>query len=325
MSRLTVGAGVRIAAALGVLLAPAACSNSPSLSSDFPSAVVPAGALRVSGNLALAALGDTTQLTATVPRSNGPAADVTAEAEWRVRNGSSVAMIGPGLFKAVGLGESTVSVTYAGASAGAAVRVAPPGAFLLLGGVSTFDGTGLEGARVDLASSLGTSSATTGTYGSFVLPAAGNTSVRVERAGYLVLERTMTVTKDSTTVFYLRRQDAAGASGSWLLTFTSSPSCPGPQRRTYPIDLEERQGNLVARGRIEPPGSDVAFSGTRAGDAVRFSIVNELFGTFSFVDGDVVYEGFAVGTVAEPRIAAAFNGSIGGCTATDHRMEMERR
>jgi hypothetical protein len=95
--------------------------------------------------------GETGQLTATARFSDNTSRDVTAEASWF--GGLGVfSVAGPGVITARRYGTGTVVAKYLTVNGTASVRVAPAGAFLVSGSVTSAGGFRLSQARVEFSS-----------------------------------------------------------------------------------------------------------------------------------------------------------------------------
>ncbi|HET9372663.1 MAG TPA: IPT/TIG domain-containing protein [Vicinamibacterales bacterium] len=96
--------------------------------------------IAISGNLVLARIGETSQLTVTATFTDGTTRDVTTSARWEIAR-PSIARIGPdGVLVALAEGGTGVSAQYPAAAANSATRfgsaqvvVTPPGTFVLSG------------------------------------------------------------------------------------------------------------------------------------------------------------------------------------------------
>jgi hypothetical protein len=212
---------LRIAFVIGALLVAAACdepNKSPTAPTGVgagPTATVTVTSLTISGNTSIRDIGGTTQLTATARYSDDTTQDVTALAAWRT--GEWLSVSSPGLIRAVQYGQDTVYASMRGqdgrsVQATSTVRVAPDGVFLATVSVSEHGDTS-HGARVQVASSAGTFSATTDLWWGYVcLPATGNAVLQVEKAGFRTITRSVTVTRDQDFVFVL--EPSGGASST---------------------------------------------------------------------------------------------------------------
>ena len=209
---------LRIALVVGALFVTASCDE-PKRSPTTPTPLSPTTpavtSLTISGNTSIGALGTTTQLTAIARCADGTTRDVTADAQWSLRDSDPltavVSVISQGLIRADRWGKSVVRVTYGSApGAGAAeahVRVARHGVFLVDVGVSD-NRWAVEGARVQVTSDAGTFGATTSLWGVVCLPAAGHGMVQIEKAGFLTITKSVTVSSDQTIEFVLQPSDS---------------------------------------------------------------------------------------------------------------------
>ena len=200
---------VRVALVLGAVLGLAACESPTAPEPPTPKIT----SLTISGTTSIGDLGETTQLTATARSSDGAAQDVTAQAQWSSDGDPLtrvVSVISPGLIRAERYGKGGVHATYGSASAQAEVRVGPDGAFLVTVDVSDH-GFATDGARVQATSSAGTFSATTNLWGFVSLPAVGETTLQVEKAGFRTIAASVTVSSDQDFDFVLQPSDEASS------------------------------------------------------------------------------------------------------------------
>lgn len=158
--------------------------------------------------------GETARLTATATFSDNTERDVTAEAAWTCDcEMGEVGVISRGVIRAQVPGWATLVARYGAAQssdgrAEALVRVAPEGVFLL--GIAVDDGRwAMMDALVQAASSAGTFSARTPTWGIVTLPVEGDTVLRVERAGYVTITKSMTVGNDQWVTYTLQPSGTA--------------------------------------------------------------------------------------------------------------------
>jgi hypothetical protein len=296
--------------------------------------------------------GETSQLTATARFSDNTSRDVTAEASWHEGLGV-FSIAGPGLITARRYGTDTVVARYLTVSGSAWVRVAPAGAFLVSGSVTSAGGFRLSQARVEFSSRCGTHSMTTDDSGDYVMPAQGEATMRAEREGMGAQVRQMTVVRDMRVDFELQPLDTPGdPSGAYRLTVTASASCvlpPEVMQRSY-------DGRLLQIGRdlfviLTGPslielGGTPGFTGSRDGNAVQFVVRDTFDEGYNFIeriagtstDGtDLYYSGTASGEAGQTRIVAVFSGTLdlrshgkgtgiapAKCEAADHRFELTR-
>jgi hypothetical protein len=225
------------------------------------------------------------------------------------------------------------------------VRVAPEGAFLLVGTVTTASPSKV--ADVEATSASGTYSTKSDAAGTFVVPASGATTLRVLMSGYDTAIRQVTVSQDDQVAVELQqtpRPQPRPFSGRYTLTFTASPSCTLPAeitQRTYAARLYRgrdigRPEDLVVwldSAIMVGWGNETGFTGSVNGNAAAFPIKDDVLGDFAMIervgDKDMAYQGTATGTVSEKKIATTFNGRVllkmatggtpvAGCNAPDH-------
>jgi hypothetical protein len=190
-------------------LALAGCDGPRSPTSPTPSPSSPTVlSITIGGTTSLDHPGDTGRLTATATFSDSTSRDVTAEAAWTVIPGGMLAITGPGLITALGYGPANVSATYLTVVGRRQIRVVPGGAFLVEGFVWAL-GKGAQ-ANLEFSSRAGTYRTTTNEIGHYFLPAAGDTTMRVERDGFLAQVRQMTVEHDESVDFELQPIESAG-------------------------------------------------------------------------------------------------------------------
>jgi hypothetical protein len=108
--------------------------------------------LAISGNTALQAAGETSQLTATATYSDGRTADVTRETAWSSGHSIVATVESTGVVTARGLGVGSISarhpVSGPSRSTSAQLTVTPAGSFAMTGRVREPGAGGLSGARV---------------------------------------------------------------------------------------------------------------------------------------------------------------------------------
>jgi hypothetical protein len=333
---------------LGTLAGAVACRNpaAPSPAPPVPFSIT------ISGTLSLHQPGDTGQLTAIATYTGGTTKDVTAEAAW-ASTGSALRVSRAGLVTALSYGSGEVVAVYGMARQPISARVAPDGAFLINGKV-TGPAQPVQ-ANVEATSALGAFSTVADTSGTFVVPAAGATTLRVSMSGYDTAVRQVTVNQDDQVTVELQQSarppvQPSPFSGRYSLTFVASPSCTLPaegKQRTYGADVGGGQVSgeswnldvtLDHAAFVVGWGGDAGFSGTMNGNTVRFVIGDDLFSDYySFIERignmEMHYWGTATGTVSNGAILTTFDGSvvlrtatatIAECTATDHRLEFVR-
>jgi hypothetical protein len=200
---------------------------------------------------------------------------------------------------------------------------------------------------VEAASGAGTFDVVSDEHGYFLVSAAGETAVKVEKDGFRTLAKTVMVNREENIHLMLTRSEAGGATGEYTLTFTASDTCslpPDATRRVYEVAIEEVEQALYVSPRVTQPFvsmvAAVGFRGTRDRDAVTFRI-SDCPGFDAFLEdkvcfvervpgvGDLGFAGTATGTITGPTITATFSGTLSinqntACQADDHRMEFLR-
>jgi hypothetical protein len=336
---------VSLALVCGTLCAALACGDKTGPTG--PSGSVIPQTLTISGRTTLSQPGDTSQLNAIALFSDGTKKDVTADASWfggvSVTDGRPVATVSRGLLTAVEFGQANFTVNYSLTHALVPVRVAPEGMFFLSGHV-TESGFAVPQATVEAVSLSGTLSAITNADGVYVVPAAGDVTLRVGKDGYQQETRRLTVGQDGEIDVELRRTNAPGdIRGIWSLTVVASPSCtlpPDMMQRTYSARIDETAKgitvDLSAAGSHGDGWDKWGFTGTRDATTLRFILGDPTSGydTTENIDSSksIWYVGTAVGPAADRKVSAVFSGKVflwaSGttveCPADDHRLEFVR-
>lgn len=158
--------------------------------------------------------GETARLTATATFSDSTERDVTAQTVWTCPDGTgAVGVVSPGVIRAEAPGWVTLVARYGSAQssngrAEALVRVAPEGVFLL--DILVDDGRwAMMDALAQVTSSAGTFSGWTAVWGGITLPVVGDTVLQVEKAGYVTIRKSMTVSSDQAVTCALQPSGAA--------------------------------------------------------------------------------------------------------------------
>ncbi len=313
--------------------------------------------ISVTGTTRLANPGDTSQLTATVRYSDGTTRDVTAEAEWQTQPlQSRILTVKQGLVTAVGYGTVDVEVRVPSirSTFGATVhvRVQPEGTFLLMGRVTEQGKYVITDASVRVTSGAQTFTAKTDFLGIYIVPAAGDVTVTVEKDGYTTQSKQLTVQGNQNFNVDLQGADREAFSRMYTLTITASASCatlpPEVMQRRYNAKVTElADGSLI----VDLSGADfidwiedAGFIGRRNGTQLHFD-----FGAAGHSTGHALlellrtdtilsYDGTADGTAEETKLVATLNGAvtvtdlaetgpnnvIASCKASDHRLEFVR-
>jgi hypothetical protein len=159
--------------------------------------------------------GETARLTATATFSNNTERDVTAETVWTCHlNKGSLSVVSPGVIRAQVPGWEDLFARYGSAQsssgrAEAHVRVAPEGVFLLDILVVDDDQWVTPDALVQVTSAAGAFSVWTSIWSGITLPVVGDTVLQVEKAGYVTIRKSMTVSSDLEELCILRPSGTA--------------------------------------------------------------------------------------------------------------------
>jgi len=326
-------------AAFGCLVVACDRTMPPNPLEPSPTTVV---SLTITGGNAMAEPGTVAHFVATAEFGDGSTSDVTTDATWSAQR-QVLTMLGPGTARADFYGTEQLTARYHGVSGTTYIRVAPDGAYLMSGYVHTEGGIPIPDALVELTSSCGTASTMTNAYGRYTLPAEGEATVRVEKAGFDPDSTQMMVDADGPLNFTLHMSEGGGnLRRTYRLDVSASPSCTLPaavMSRTYTATLEQMGANVwvTLSGADFVAWGEAGFTGTRSGDVVSFKVSTDVLDDFSMVEripgvGDVYFSGTAAGTFGEPDFSTTFNGRIdvspspagsakGTCLATNHRMD----
>ena len=185
-----------------VVVGAAACAKGPVAPTATTQTSVAPTAITISGTTTLHHPGDTGRLDAVVTFADGTTRTVTADAGWTIDRGNIVSVL-RGALTARAYGQCYVTVTYGPVSARALVRVIPDGMFLLSGRVTEDSGLPLWQARVCITMSTDQMGATTDTQGFYMLPARGDSEVRVEADDFEPQLKRVTVPRDDQLDFRL--------------------------------------------------------------------------------------------------------------------------
>ena len=123
------------ALAHGVVACGGRAPVSPSAPTPVSSAPLTTTRVTISGNVMLARIGETTQLTAMAILSDNTTKDVTTAATWSVGDARVAAVSPAGLVTVVGFGATWVAATYQSRGAGLTVTATLPGTFVIAGRV----------------------------------------------------------------------------------------------------------------------------------------------------------------------------------------------
>lgn len=336
-------------AILGVL-ALAGCDRSANPASPTPIAGPGSPSLvslTVDGTMLLDRPGATGQLTAIAAFSDGTSRDVTAEASWTATDGW-ITVVGRGAITATRYGTATVNARYLTRTATARIRIAPAGAFLMNGSVTGAGGFRLPGARVEFSSGCGTHTTITDEFGSYILPATGQATMRVQMNGFQAQVKQVTVGADARFDVELQAIAASSSlSGEYRLTIRASPSCvlpPDVMQRSYDariLEVAQDLRVLLSGANLIVWGGQPGFTGTRDQNTVRFVVSDTFDDGYNFIERIdqervLYYSGTAVGIADRARIATTFSGKLdlrpfgtasvtpAWCVAGDHRFEFTR-
>jgi Bacterial Ig-like domain (group 2) len=139
--------------------------------------------VRLSGNLTLRAVGDTSQMSATATFSDGTTRDVTNESRWTSSDAAVLTVSTTGLITAVQLGRARVAVNYQVRNTSAIVNITPPGTFIASGRVREPGFSGLGGVLVtDVVSGRYATSDSQGSFAIASVPVAAG--LRFQKDGY---------------------------------------------------------------------------------------------------------------------------------------------
>ena len=159
--------------------------ESPTMPSDPPPPPPPAVvSIALTGNVLLTAVGETSQLTLTASLSDGTTQDVTSNGRWMIGDSRVVTVTAGGLLTVVGLGRTSVTVSYVSKTAFTRVTATPPGTFVVAGRVREPGQGGVLNATVtDRATGLSAVANADGLFSLAALPSA-HVRVSVAQTGY---------------------------------------------------------------------------------------------------------------------------------------------
>jgi hypothetical protein len=159
--------------------------QSPTMPSDPPPPPPPAVvSIALTGNVLLTAVGETSQLTLTASLSNGTTQDVTSNGRWMIGDSRVVTVTAGGLLTVVGLGRTSVTVSYVSKTAFTQVTATPPGTFVVAGRVREPGQGGVLNATVtDRATGLSAVANVDGLFSLAALPSA-HVRLSVVQTGY---------------------------------------------------------------------------------------------------------------------------------------------
>ena len=192
----------------GGLAGTEACGDSgvqPVRPSDPSSIAVFPIALSISGNTSLTAIGETSQLTATVTNSDNTTANVSSAVQWTSADTRVATVSSSGLLTATALGVTALRTSYRSSSrfveTTARITVTPPGTFIASGRVREPGSGSIGGVRVlEAASGAFTMSDGDGEYS---LGGLTTTRLTFEKEGYESV--TFDVTRNGSDTVPLQR------------------------------------------------------------------------------------------------------------------------
>ena len=314
-------------------------------------------ALAMSGNLALTAVGQTSQLIAEATYSDGSKRDVSSSAQWSSSN-RNVATVSGGLVTAVGLGRTNISASTGGRNTGArALTVLPEGTYILSGRVSEVGNLSIPNARIDLVGGpMSGQFAMTDGIGRFTFNGvSGVTQVRATKDGYQPATQNVSPDTENTNVQMTAAAPYASLGGTYRLVFTASPSCQLPadaMSRTYTAAINQVGPGatltvLLSDAQFYRSGQILwnLFTGRVLGNQVTFTLWNQYYGfyygggvveqitstRFLSISGNAQVRvpgpaGFSAEFPGVFELSSSGNGGgrIAICSAADHRMDFTR-
>lgn len=174
------------------LVASLACGSDAVVSNPVAPTSPPvavATTLRLTGNTALGAIGQTSQLTLTANYTDGTTRDVTGDAAWS-SNRPAVATVANGVVTIVGFGAATITAAYQGRGAQVEVSALVSGTFIFKGRVRQPGAGSVAGARVfEQISNAETIADNSGDFQFVGLPAI---RLRIDLAGYETFQNAVT-------------------------------------------------------------------------------------------------------------------------------------
>jgi hypothetical protein len=249
----------------------------------------PIAGFSISGQGALADVGQTTQLTATVTRADGTAQNVTTDTTWSSSDTAVVTVSDSGVMTAIAFGVAGVTASYRGQHDHLDVRVLPSGSFILTGSITEPVDVRIDEARVAVTGGDSAGPRSTIAEGGFYrfIGVSGAITVTASRSGYASQERSVTMSQDRTVNLQLApNTKPAQISGTYRLTFTASSSCSGElptaaRKRTYTAAVRQAGAavDVTLSGAdfvMNTPGCDASlansFSGVVRGNRISFDL-----------------------------------------------------
>ena len=325
----TLAARVCSAVLLSVgLLAMFAACDKDSPSRTGPTAVAAVARIELSGPRTLAP-GQTATFTAIAFFTDGSSRDVTSEARWRSNLSTVVTMEGPGRGKALGRGDSTISVQLNGVTSVFQVVVVPPGTYRLSGvvRVSNVAGGVVAGAQVQVLDGPERIESVTSAQGQYVLfGVPGTAQIRITRSGYEPFEQAVHLTQHDVVDFALSLSEPLpDFSGTYTLRITLPTPCgaadPGPEfrDRTYTATITQSAFSLVVKltgaEMVVSSGRGDQFTGTIDASGATFTIDEDFYNYYfpqvveHHPNGTHIVVG---GTASTKRVAEGLVGTLKG-------------
>jgi hypothetical protein len=180
---------------LAIALDGYACDHSTTAPSPSPAAPAAPAApptltvtkLVVTGNTSLAAIGETSQMTASATLSDGTTKNVTSDASWSSTNQSVVTVSPTGVVTCVAFGVAFVQAAFNGRSSSSLqVTATPAGTFIVLGRVREPGNSGI--GQVQVLETQSGQSTLTNSDGIYSMGGLTASHLRLEKGGFEVAE-----------------------------------------------------------------------------------------------------------------------------------------
>jgi len=256
----------QILIALGVVIVVVACDNSPGTPPSLPPpppANPTVKAMTINGRNRIAP-GEKESYEAIAQLTDGSTQIYTTKAQWRSSAYYVLSMTKDGQASALGVGESTITAAFGNIQSSLNVMIVPAGTYRLAGKVLE---TGLPviDAAVRVTSGQGPAfQVSTDVLGQYrVYGVAGPVEVKVTKAGYAPLTKTISVATDELLDFpELAQTGAIGTyGGAYTLTLTMSPRCVSDFTRFHPLPADASTRTYSAVMTQDGPRLSVSLSG----------------------------------------------------------------
>jgi hypothetical protein len=224
---------------LAVAVAIGGCGKSPvGPSNNASPGTRPPIRLTIGGHTALAAIGETTQLTVTATFTDGTSRDVSSDVNWSSQHPGIASVSSSGMVRATALGAASISVrlvTSDTPTATARVTITPPGTFVVSGRVREPGSGPLQDVRV----SESTSGASTLSQrnGEYALGGLTNTALTFEREAFEPVALTTTPNAEDDVPMQRVIRIAAGETASTTLAPHDMNYEVAPGTSCYPCRL----------------------------------------------------------------------------------------